>query len=163
MSEIAKTLSCCALLLALGSGCDGGGRSKPGMASKVQLFNCTHVNGPTGPPSGRAFNIYTRVDGGPGWVGRGGLNPQPGDWTDCHDAAHEAASLTLNLVALTLEPGNSSGKWEIRAIKVPRSDEPVCDSSAPDVPNACGYLPYALRTDGSASTVKIDVSDQQGR
>jgi len=159
MSDVAKTLSCCALLLVtMGAGCKqgGGGLGEPGVnnARKVQLYNCTHVNTATEPPSGRSFNIFTRVDSGT-WVARGGLNPQLGPWTDCHDAAHEAASMTLDI----LDP---AGKWEIRAIKLPRGDELSCDSSAPDVPGACTHLTYFFQTDVSASTFKVDVTDVGG-
>jgi hypothetical protein len=47
----------------------GPGGGNPGNARFVHMFNCTHVNGPTSPPSGRAFNIWTRVDGGD-WIAR---------------------------------------------------------------------------------------------
>jgi hypothetical protein len=135
--------------------CGPGAGPKPGYASKIKLYNCTHVSGPSEPPSGRAFNVYTRVDGG-AWVLQGGLNPQPGDWSDCHDAAHEAGSM---LTWGILDP---AGKWEIRAIMLPRSDEPSCDSSAPDVRNACGFIMRVLQTDITAGLVTIDLSDSEG-
>ncbi|QSQ26540.1 hypothetical protein JY651_17100 [Pyxidicoccus parkwayensis] len=132
----------------------GPGGGNPGNARFVHMFNCTHVNGPTSPPSGRAFNVWTRVDGGD-WIARGGLNPQPGDWTDCHDAAHEASSLKLDLA-------DAPGKWEIWAIMVPRGDEPSCDSSAPNVANACGHLTRFFQTDVTAGTATVDFTDTDG-
>jgi len=141
------------------TGCWLGGKPpgspvNPANAKSVQLFNCTHLNDPTQPPSGRSYNVFTRVDGG-AWVARGGLNPQPGPWTDCHDDAHQVGSLKLDLAT-------PPGKWEIRAIRLPRADEPQCDSSAPDVVNACSFLTYSYQTDLSASDVTIDVADTAG-
>lgn len=167
--EISK-LICCALLLTLalrsGPACEGfqwpgtGGSPTPGgvpQARTVQFFNCNHMSGPTEPPSGRAYNVYSQVDGG-AWVGRGGLNPQPGEWTDCHDAAHQGSSLTLDLFA------TQQGKWEFRLIKLPLSGEPDCDSSSPpDDPNAqnpCSELsPYFFQTVDEAAPVTIDVTE----
>src|SRR5947208_1776062 len=124
MRGIAKTLSCCALLLTLGSACFGGkgsgGVSVGNNASKVNVYDCTQDNGGTGVPSGRSFNLYTRVDGG-AWVGQGGVNPHPAG-SDCHATP-----------PVTLDLAKPPGGWEIRAIKLPRSNEPDCDSSIPDV------------------------------
>jgi hypothetical protein len=164
MSEIAKTLgvaSFCALLLTLalgsGSACNGpplipGTPGGVPQAKTVQFFNCNHDNAGTGLPA-QAYNVYSRVDNG-AWVGRGGLNPQPGDWTDCHDAPHQGSSLTLDLFT------TQQGKWEFRLIKLRREGEPDCDSSAPDVPNACGYLNnYFFQTVGEAPQTTIDVTE----
>jgi hypothetical protein len=160
--EISK-LICCALLLTLvlrsGSGCDNfqwpgtdGSPTPAGLpeASSVQLYNCNHDNAGTG-VSARAYNAYTRVDDGP-WVERGGLNPQPGDWTDCHDDAHKGASLYLQLT-------EQIGKWEFRLIKLPLPGEPDCDSSAPDVANACGYLTHLYESVSEGPAVVLDVSE----
>ena len=163
LSEISK-LVFCALLLALvlrsGPACEWnpgtGGTPTPGpgdvpQARTIQFFNCNHMSGPTEPPSGRAYNVFSRVDDG-AWVPRGGLNPQPGDWTDCHDAAHQGSSLTLDLFAI------QPGKWEFRMIKLPLSGEADCDSSAPDVTNACSYLSYFYQTVDEAAPVIVDVT-----
>ncbi|MBN8228747.1 hypothetical protein JYK02_14660 [Corallococcus macrosporus] len=132
------------------NGASGSG-SSANQARFVQMFNCTHVNDAFGPPSGRAFNVFTRVDNG-AWVARGGLNPQPGEWTDCHDAAHEASSLTLDLA-------DPPGKWEVLAILLPRSDEPSCDSSAPDVPNACRSFSNFFQTNVAADKHQLNLTD----
>lgn len=159
MSKTAKTFGC-ALLLMAAQGCGppgpgGGGGGGDGFRY-VKLYNCTHVNDVNAPPSGRGFNIYTRVAdgqmGGTAWVSQGGLNPQPGAWSDCHDDPHKAASLTIDLF-------DPPGKWEIRAIKLPRGDEPQCDSSAPDVPNACSFLTYSSLTNITKGTMTVDVTD----
>jgi hypothetical protein len=162
MSEIAKTFgvaSGCALLLTLalgGLGCGGGGPPEPGDARKVQLFNCTHVNDPYGPPSGHSFKICTKVDGG-GWVERGDLNTKsPGDWTDCEKDATEGGSLlTLNLL-------DEAGKWEIRAIKLPKGEEQSCDSSCDATgADACVALTYFFQSNVTApeEPVKVHVTD----
>jgi hypothetical protein len=165
--EISK-LICCALLLTLvlrsGSACSGftwGGwpgvsgtpTPSPGglpETGSVQFFNCNHDNSSTGGLPGRVYNIYTRVDDG-AWVERGELNIQPDPWTDCHDQAHQGSSVTVNL-------WEQQGKWEFRLIKLPfPSGERDCDSSAPDVANACDYLSYFYQT-GEAAPVTIDVT-----
>ena len=158
--EISK-LVCGALLVTLalrsGSGCDnfhfpasGGTPTPAGLpeAQSVLLYNCNHDNAGTG-VSARAYNVYTRVDDGP-WVERGGLNPQPGDWTDCHDEAHKGASLYVQLT-------EQVGKWEFRLIKLPLPGEPDCDSSAPDVTNACGYRTdlYQAAIEGPGATLDV--------
>jgi hypothetical protein len=159
MGKIATPLSVCALVLTLCYGC-GRVNSAPefGHASSVLIYNCTHPNdGPTAPPSGRSYNIFTRVDNG-AWVPRtpGLLNPQPGAWTDCHDAAHTLGSrLELNLAS-------PPGKWEIRSIDVRRGDE-KCDSSAPEVTNACLYETSVFQTDLSAPPATIDLTDSLSR
>jgi hypothetical protein len=144
LSEISK-LICCALLLTLalrsGPACEGSpgpaGTPAPGAvpeAGTVQFFNCNHDNSANGLP-GRAYNVYSRVDDG-AWVPRGGLNLQPGDWTDCHDVAHQAASLSVNMSTI------QQGKWEFRMIKLPLPGEPDCDSyDPPDTPGGCSTLP----------------------
>ena len=144
VSELGKII-CCALLLTLvlrsGAACNGwpgipGGTPAPGgvaQARTVQFFNCNHDS--PGLPA-QAYNVYSRVDSG-NWVPRGGLNPTPDPWAnpDCkNDPAHQGASLTLDLFAI------QPGKWEFRLIKLHREGEPDCDSSAPEVKNACLYL-----------------------
>src|SRR5437762_3838048 len=108
--EISKLIFCALLLtLASGSGpaCSGftwGGwpgvsgtpTPSPGAvpeARAVQFFNCNHDNAGTG-LSGRAYNVYSRVEDG-AWVSQAGLNPQPGNWMDCHDQGHRGSSLKL--------------------------------------------------------------------
>lgn len=155
-------LRLCGLLVipTVGVGCSrwpGGGGSDT--ARTVQLFNCTHVSGPTMPPSGRSFNIYTRVDNG-AWVSRGSLDPQPGPWSDCHDASHTAASLTINLLEVSLKSGQH---WEIREIEVPRNIEPPCDSSAPDVQNACqARSTFFTASISGAYPAKVDLTETGG-
>jgi hypothetical protein len=153
MSKIVQMFACYVLLLMALPGCKPGTLNVPstGSAKSVKLYNCTHVNDANMPPSGRAYNIYTRENGS-AWASKGGLNPQPGPWNDCHDAPHDAASLTIDI-------SNPSGKWEIRAIKVPRADEPQCDSSAPDMPNACSFHTYIYQTDPSKGMATLDVTD----
>jgi hypothetical protein len=159
LGEISK-LICCALLLtlAVGSGpaCDGfpgipGGTPTPGggvpQARTVQFFNCNKdLAGPA-----QDYNVYSRVDNG-AWVPRGGLNIQPGDWTDCHDAPHQGSSLTLDLFAI------QQGKWEFRLIKLHREGEPDCDSSAPEVANACSFLSHFFQTVNEGPPQLIDVT-----
>ena len=151
LGAVVFTLSGCFYTGTSGSSGEGG---TPGAARSVQLYNCTHVNDAFGPPSGRAFNVFTRVDGGD-WVGRGGLNPQPGEWQDCHDASHEASSLTFDIA-------DPPGKWEVRLILLPRSNEQACDSSYPDVPNACKYLTRYFQTHVAAGKVQVSLSDSEG-
>ena len=162
MSEIAKTLSC-ALLVTLawsgGPGCfGGGGGPEPGKARKVQLFNCTHVNDPYGPPSGHSFKICTRVNGGPPWINKGVLNPKsPGNWTECEKDANEGDSkMTLDLL-------EQPGKWEILAIKLPKAgvDSPCDDSCDASGPTACTPHTYFYESDVTASEepVKIHVTE----
>lgn len=165
--EIAKLIGCALLLtLALRSGpaCrgftwggwPGSGTPTPGpgevpQASTVQFFNCNHDQSSTGGLPGRVYNVYTRVDDG-AWVGRGGLNIQPDPWTDCHDQPHQGSSVTVNL-------WEQEGKWEFRLIKLPFPGvEPDCDSSAPDVTNACSYLSYFYQTAEGGSVI-IDVTE----
>ena len=169
VSEISK-LICCALLLtlALGSGpaCSGfhwwwenGGTPTPTPgpedvreARQVQFFNCNHEpSGGIGPVA-RSYNVYSRVDDGQ-WVPRFGLNPQSGDWTNCHDEAHQGASLTLDLFEI------QQGKWEFWLIQLHKEGEPDCDSSAPDVANPCGHLTYFFQTVEEAAPVIIDVTE----
>jgi hypothetical protein len=169
LSEISK-LICCALLLTLalrsGPACEGfpfiPGTGTPTPvpgavpeARTVQFFNCNHDSAGTGLPA-QAYNVYSKVDDG-AWVPRGGLNPQPGDWTDCHDAAHQGGALPpftpLDLFA------TQQGKWEFRLIKLHREGEPDCDSSAPEVANACLYLSYFFQTVDEAAPVTIDVTE----
>jgi hypothetical protein len=174
LSEISKLIFCALLLtLVLGSGpaCSGfhwwwenGGTPTPTPgpedvreARQVRFFNCNHDNAGTG-LSGRDYNVYSRVEDG-AWVGRGGLNHQPGDWADCeNDPAHQGAALP----ALPADPldlfATQPGKWEFRLIKLPLPGEPDCDSSAPDVSNACGYLSYFYQTVNEAQPVQEDVT-----
>jgi hypothetical protein len=94
------------------------------------MWNCSHIGDAYSPPEGKAYNVFARHDNG-AWVGVGGLNPQPGEWTDCHDEAHTAGSRMI----FDLTPDGSV--WEFRAILL--SIDGTCDSSAPDVSNACSY------------------------
>jgi hypothetical protein len=144
------------MMLALGVGCGPGkGPTGPGSSNTaryIDMYNCNHTGDATSPPKGHAYNVYTRVDGG-AWTPQGGLNPQPGPWTDCHDAAHEGAKIHLDLAS-------PAGQWEIRAIILPLSGEPDCDSSAPDVANACQFRTFSYHTDLSQGTVKLDVGEE---
>jgi hypothetical protein len=82
-----------------------------------------------------------------------GLNPQPGPWTECLDAPHGAgSSMTLNL----LDP---AGDWEIRALQVPRGEEPSCNSSDPDAPDVCDYIPHLFKTNVTASLVTVELNE----
>lgn len=146
------------LLVLTGAGCfgtggdppNGNGTTEPGQAREVKFYNCNHTGDPFEPVSGRSYNMYSRVEDGP-WVSQGGLNPQGGDWTDCHDEAHEGASLTVSIV-------DPAGKWEFRAIKLSLGEEPDCDSSAPEVDNACDFLTFIYHTDVEGPTVVEDVT-----
>jgi hypothetical protein len=130
MKAITKTASRCVLALTLGAGCTPGAQTNlpdpPVGTRSVQFFNCTHVGDAYTPPTGQAFAIFARVDGG-AWTAEGGANPQPGDWSDCHDAAHTAATVTVNLT------GTST--WEFTAIPVDVNG--ACDSSDPLAANVC--------------------------
>src|SRR5262245_6094596 len=113
MRGVAMAVSGCVLGLSSGSGCGPQSRPDsyqyPPYARSIQLYNCTHDD----PPSGRAFEIWGRVDeqgyGYGNWILTGQLDPVLGEWTDCYDTAHEQASITIDL----LRP---AGKWEIWAI-----------------------------------------------
>lgn len=160
LNEACK-LICCALLLtlALGSGaaCNGWsgipGGTPPSVteARTVQFFNCNHQK--TAGENARVYRVWSRVDGGPLWVDRGGLNIQPEPWDDCHDAPHQGGSLTLDLYTI------QQGKWEFRLIKQPLTGEKCDGSLAPDEANACGYLPpYVFQTVQEAPPRLIDVT-----
>jgi hypothetical protein len=147
MSEIAQKLSRCALLLMLVPACDpepagepdpvgSGTVEDPWKTGWVQYFNCNRADGAT---FGRAYNVFT-VAPGDVWVPRGGLNPQPGSWTDCHDEAHTGASLTVDLT-------NPAGLWKVYLVKLPTRGEPDCDSSIVEGENSCEYIVHYFQTD----------------
>jgi hypothetical protein len=58
---------------------------------------------------------------------------------------------------VTVNLWEQQGKWEFRLIKLPLPGEADCDSSAPDVTNACSYLSYFYQT-GEAASVTLDVT-----
>jgi hypothetical protein len=170
LGEISKLIFC-ALLLTLvlrsGPACSGftwGGWPGVGtpspspeavpQARSVQFFNCNKDNAGTG-LSARAYNVYSRVDDG-AWVEQGELNPQPGDWTNCHDEPHTGASLNLEIV-------DQPGKWEFWVIKRPREGEQDCNSAGPpdQVQNLCDHLTYIFQTvvEHVPDPVQVDVTE----
>jgi hypothetical protein len=148
LREIGKILACCVFVLTLCFCFGNGRRPEPGHARKLQLFNCNHDSEAL---SATAYNICTSVDG-INFIERGGLNPQPGNWADCQDEAHQAASITLNLI----EDLDTAGKkWEIRAIKVDPSGS--CNSTCPPVANACTSEAKFFQADVQASNEPLVV------
>ena len=143
------------LALTLGTGClwskGSGGPSTAGNASKVQIFNCTHVGDGIGVPSGHSYKIFASANGGtPSVVGE--VNPQPGPWTSCHDAAHTAASITLDL-------SSPAGSWDVFTMRLGRGDEASCTSDAPSGAGVCPTGTQLFKTDVTAAVAVIDLTD----
>lgn len=143
------------LLLTFGYGCNGFGLI-PGTpvdpnsphASGVILYNCTVDNQPTAPPSGRAYNIFAQYmpDGGPatGFLNYGQLNALPTP-TDCHTAVGNTVSVPFK---------GQAGLWEIRAVKIPRSGEPSCNSATVD--GGCLYVSRTFFGENAAPVVSSE-------
>jgi hypothetical protein len=142
------------LAVIIAAGCTPGAQTnlpqEPAGTRSVTFFNCTHVGDAYTPPSGQAFAIFARVDGG-AWTAEGGSNPQPGDWADCHDAAHTGAAVTVNLTG--------TGAWEFTAIPVDVNG--ACDSSDPAAANVCKPAQgasYTAYPEGIAVTFDLRVA-----
>jgi hypothetical protein len=143
MKKSSKLVYCCALVAGLVAGCDvdWGGCVEPcgdddpteGKVRGVTLYNCTIQNEVGAPVTGRAYNVFARMDGG-AWTAQGQVNASIGPVSPCDDDDPDTIPQSL-----TIDFGNTDAAWEIRAIKIARGDE-SCDSATPDVTDACGYV-----------------------
>jgi len=144
------------LSLTLFFGCNGGCPLIPGTpldpnaphASGVTLYNCTVDNQPTEPPSGRAYSIFAQYSAD---------NPNPSGWgyygqlnalltqADCHTVGG-------NTVVVPFK--GQAGIWEIRAIKIPKGDEPSCNTQTVD--GGCSYVSRQFIGDAAAPMATSD-------
>ena len=151
MSKIQRKLIWCVILLTVGSSCKdctiytgtNTGNSDAPKAAGVHLHNCTVINGPTEPPSGRAYNVFARLNGS-SWGSYGQLNANVVAPTDCR----------TNGQLLDVDFKGQAGNWEIRAVKI--FTDGSCDSSLPDVTNACGFITHAFVGDSTFPWADVD-------